>query len=57
MAFTNIPAWEITLVFAILIVSAVLVLWLSGKAFSLGMLEYSKRIRIKDLFRKEVSNG
>lgn len=57
MAFTNIPTWEIILVFAILIVSAVLVLWLSGKAFSLGMLEYSKRIRIKDLFRKEVSNG
>lgn len=57
MAFTNIPAWEIIVVFAILIASAVLVLWLSGKAFSLGMLEYSKRIRIKDLFRKEVSNG
>lgn len=57
MAFTNIPAWEIILVFAILIASAALVLWLSGKAFSLGMLEYSKRIRIKDLFRKEVSNG
>ncbi len=57
MAFTNIPAWEIILVYAILIISAVLVLWLSGKAFSLGMLEYSKRIRIRDLFRKEVSNG
>lgn len=57
MAFTTLPAWEIALVFAIMLVSVFLVLWLSGKAYRLGMLEYSKRIQLKELFRKEAANG
>lgn len=57
MAFTRLPAWEIVLAFAILIASVLLVLWLSGKAYRLGMLEYHKKVSLKDLFRKEAVNG
>jgi ABC-2 type transport system permease protein len=57
MAFTRVPTWEIVLVFVILIVSIVLVFWLSGRAFRRGLLEYNKRIKLRDLFVKEVSHG
>ncbi len=57
MAFTKIPAWEIISVFAILIISIALVFWLSGKAFRRGLLEYSKKLKLRDLFVKEASNG
>lgn len=54
MVFTSVPAWEIVLVFGILIVSIILVFWLSGKAFRRGLLEYNKKLKIRDLFVKEV---
>ena len=57
MAFTKIPAWEIISVFAILIISIALVFWLSGKAFRRGLLEYSKKLKLRDLFVKEANNG
>jgi ABC-2 type transport system permease protein len=57
MAFTTVPAWEIIMVFAILIVSVVLVFWLSGKAFRRGLLEYNKKIKLRDLFVKEANHG
>lgn len=57
MAFTKIPTWEILSVFAILIVSIALVFWLSGKAFRRGLLEYSKKLKLRDLFVKEANNG
>lgn len=57
MAFTKIPAWEIISVFAIQIISIALVFWLSGKAFRRGLLEYSKKLKLRDLFVKEASNG
>ena len=57
MAFTSVPAWEIVLVFLIQIVSIVLVFRLSGIAFRRGLLEYNKRLKLRDLFVKEVSHG
>ncbi len=57
MAFTSIPAWEIVMVFVILIVSVALVFWLSGKAFRRGLLEYQKKLKLRDLFFKEAKNG
>ncbi|MDY0124979.1 MAG: ABC transporter permease [Anaerolineaceae bacterium] len=57
MAFTKIPTWEIISVFAILIISIALVFWLSGKAFRRGLLEYSKKLKLRDLFVKEANNG
>ena len=57
MAFTKIPVWEIISVFAILIISIALVFWLSGKAFRRGLLEYSKKLKLRDLFVKEANDG
>ncbi len=57
MAFMSVPTWEIVMVFAILIVSVILVFWLSGKAFRRGLLEYSKKLKLRDLLFKEAKNG
>jgi ABC-2 type transport system permease protein len=57
MVFTSIPAWEILLVFAILIISIALVFWLSGKAFRRGLLEYHKKLKLRDLIVKEANHG
>jgi len=57
MAFTSISAWEIATVFIILIVSVVLVFWLSGKAFRRGLLEYHKKLKLRDLIVKEANHG
>jgi ABC-2 type transport system permease protein len=54
MAFTTVPTWEIALIFAILLTSIVLVFWISGKAFKRGLLEFNKRLKLSDLFAKEV---
>jgi len=45
------------MVFVILIVSVALVFWLSGKAFRRGLLEYNKKLKLRDLFVKEVNHG
>ena len=52
MGFTQVPAWELALVIAMLILFSALTVWLAGKAFRLGMLQYSKRIRLSQLFKK-----
>lgn len=57
MAFTNVPAWEIASVFAVLILLTIGSVWLAGRAFRIGMLQYSKRIPLRELFRKEVHNA
>lgn len=56
MAFTSIPAWEIAMVYIVLIVSVILVFWLSGKAFHRGLLEFNKKLKLRDLFVKEVNH-
>jgi ABC-2 type transport system permease protein len=52
MAFTQVPAWELALVIAILVLFSVLTIWLAGKAFRMGMLQYSKRIKLSQLLKK-----
>ncbi len=54
MAFGQVPGWEIGLVFVILIVTCLLSVWLAGRAFKMGMLQYSRRIPLKNLFSKEA---
>ena len=54
IAITNVPTWEIILVFVIMILFCLLTIWLAGKAFRQGMLQYSKRVPLKQLFTKEA---
>lgn len=56
MAFTQVPGWELVLIFLVLTAFAVASLWLSGKAFRLGMLQYTQRIPLAQLFRREAKN-
>jgi ABC-2 type transport system permease protein len=52
-AFTVIPTWQIVLSLGLLYVSAIGALWLAGRAFRLGMLQYGKRLKFAELFRRQ----
>jgi len=54
--FTIIPTWEWIIIMTIQVVFAVMMVWLAGRAFRMGMLQYGKRISLKQLFRKELVN-
>jgi ABC-2 type transport system permease protein len=53
MAFTTVPTWQITLNILILVAFAIFSVWLAGRAFRLGMLQYGKKIGFRDLFKKQ----
>lgn len=55
--FTTVPAWQIVLVIAFLILLAIFSLWLSARVFRLGMLRFGKRVRLREAFGQvKVSN-
>lgn len=54
IAIINVPTWEIILVFVIMIFFCLLTIWLAGRAFRRGMLQYSKRVSLSQLFTKEA---
>ena len=49
-AFATIPVWQVVLSILLLVLSAAGALWLSGRAFRLGMLRYGKKMTLKELF-------
>jgi ABC-2 type transport system permease protein len=52
--FTLLPFWQIALSVAILALSAAGALWLAGRAFRLGMLNYGRRLSLQELFHRRV---
>jgi len=54
MGFTVVPAWQIAINIAILVIFAILAIWFAGKAFRMGMLRYGKKLSIKDVLGKQV---
>ncbi len=50
-AFTSVPPVEIALSLLILFASTVIVAWVSGRVFRVGMLAYGKRLSLRDIFR------
>ena len=50
--FTVIPTWQVLLSVGILILSALLAMWLAGRAFHQGMLLYGRRLSLKEIFRR-----
>ena len=50
---TILPAWQIALSSAILVVGAVAAIWLAGRAFQLGMLRYGKRLKWGEIFTRQ----
>ena len=57
MAFTKVATWEILLVLAVQVVIAGLTLWLAGKAFKVGMLQFEKKVSLISLLKKEARNA
>lgn len=55
-AFTNVPSWQIIMTISLLVLIAFGALWLSGRAFRLGMLRYGKRLTIKELFTRPIES-
>ena len=49
MAFSTVPTWQIYVSSGILIISALGALWLAGRVFRMGMLQYGKRMGWKDI--------
>lgn len=52
--FTSVPLWQIALTIGILDVSAVFMVWLAGRIFRIGMLQYGKRVSLKQIFSKRA---
>ena len=52
-AFTVLPAWQIVVSLGLLYAAAVGALWLAGRAFRLGMLQYGKRLKLAEIFRRQ----
>ncbi|MEM5776754.1 MAG: ABC transporter permease, partial [Anaerolineaceae bacterium] len=51
-AFTHIPSWQMALSLVLLFISALGAMWLSGRAFRMGMLRYGQRLKLGEIFRK-----
>lgn len=51
--FTIIPSWQIALSMVILVCSAMGALWLAGRAFRRGMLQYGRRLTWGEIFGKQ----
>jgi ABC-2 type transport system permease protein len=51
--FTQIPTWQLVLNITELFLIAGISLWLAGKAFRAGMLNYGKRLSIRKIFSRE----
>jgi ABC-2 type transport system permease protein len=49
VGFTYIPMWQVGVTTGILVVSALASLWLAGRAFRLGMLQYGQRLSWRQL--------
>ena len=49
MSFTVVPAWQIAINIASLILFAILAIWFATKAFRLGMLQYGKKLSFKEV--------
>ncbi len=51
MSFTVVPAWQIAINVVILVIFAVLAIVFANKAFRLGMLQYGKKLSIKEVLK------
>jgi ABC-2 type transport system permease protein len=51
MAFADVPPLEIALSIVILLVSVLLIVWIAGRVFRVGMLSYGKRLNLRDIWR------
>ncbi len=51
LSFSEVPAWQFALSVSLLALSAVGSMWLAGKILRIGMLQYGRRLRLKELWQ------
>jgi len=51
-AFTNVPFWQTALSIGVQWITALASMWFAGRSFRLGMLNYGKRLKLKEIFRR-----
>jgi ABC-2 type transport system permease protein len=51
-AFTTVPTWQLVTSLAILYLCAAGALILAGRAFRIGMLQYGRRIKWREIFQR-----
>lgn len=54
ISITSVPVWQVLLSSGILILTAIAAIWLSARAFRLGMVRYGKKISFKELFGRQA---
>ena len=52
-SLTILPAWQIALSAVIQVLSAIGAIWLTGRAFRLGMLRYGQRLKLRAVFARQ----
>ena len=52
IAFSVVPTGQIVLIFVLSLLTTAGVLWLAGLAFHRGIMQYDRRLRLKELFAK-----
>ena len=52
MSLTVIPTYQLAIHITVLVICAVFAIWVAGRAFRLGMLQYGKKITLKEIFGK-----
>ena len=57
MVFSPVSTTEIVLIFVVSIIATVLMFWLAAVAFRRGMLQFSKRLSLKELVSKETNHA
>jgi ABC-2 type transport system permease protein len=55
--FTQIPTWQLVINILELFLMAGFSLWLAGKAFRAGMLNYGKRLSLREIFHNKAEQG
>jgi ABC-2 type transport system permease protein len=55
--FTQLPTWQLVINIVELFLMAAVSLWLAGKAFRAGMLNYGKRLSVKEVFSRGAARG
>ena len=54
VVYTQVPVWQIILSITILFLSAFGAIWLASRALRLGMLRYGKKIKLREIFRRQT---
>ena len=53
--FSSVPLWQVAISFALQVLYAVAALWLAGRAFRIGMLQYGQRLTWRRLLKARSS--